>query len=299
MDPTSADRIELPEGRSCANCGAALVGPWCHACGQRVVRDDERRFGALLREFLGRLTSFEAKLPRSVLTLVFRPGRLGVEWIRGSRVRWTTPIGLFLVVNLLYFLNPPVTDFHLPLRDQLKSGGYGAWAQARVEERAPGTRAWVEGSAPVPDGLAAFEDRYDGKSRALSKTLLVLHVPPFALALLLLHRRRRLFYVDHLVHALHFWTFLLLALMAVPALSIAVNRGLLGAGWIERLDAGEALWKLGLIALLVAYLVALVRRAYDEPWRLALPKAALAFLAAALIHFAYRALLFEVTLRAV
>lgn len=249
---------------------------------------------------MGRVTSLEGKLPRSVLALAFLPGKLGAEWLAGRRARWSSPFSLFLVVNLLYFLSPPVTDFHLPLKDQMTGQGYSTWALERVEDRVPGIKAWLgarESGAveELPAGFRTFEKDYNDRSKDLSRSLLILHVPFLAVALLVMHRRRRVYFVDHFVNALHYWTFLLLSLMVFPRLSSLVNAGLFRLGWIDSVKAGEGSWKLTLVAIHILYLTVLLRRAYGQGWPLSLSKAIPAFVVCALTHFLYRALLFAIT----
>lgn len=290
----ASDRGAVPE--LCANCGAALQGRWCHACGQEALRPEQRRLGWILRQWLGRMTSFDGKFPRSLVVLVGRPGRLGEEWAEGRRVRWSSPFSLFLVINLVYFLFARITDFSLPLEDMLRESSYAGWAQAAVEEHVPGTTAWAKEGGPVPDGLREFVQTYNRKSEGLSKTLIILHVPPTALAMMWLHLRRRRYFVDHFIHALHYWSALLLTLILVPAISVGVNRGLLRLGWVDSPDAGEGLWKAGLIAWLVTSLWLLLRRAHGESRLRAAWKAVLVFVACAATHLAYRGLLFAVTM---
>ena len=130
---------------------------------------------------------------------------LGAEWLAGRRARWTAPFSLFLVVNLLYFLSPSVTDFKLPLKDQLTSQSYSGWAVERVDARFPGTKELLttditgmseeEVAELRPKGLEDFADRYDSRSRDLSKSLLILHVPILAAALCILQRKKQVFFV--------------------------------------------------------------------------------------------------------
>lgn len=297
MTQPPAPSAPAPAEQACPNCGAVLVGEWCHDCGQKRLHPEQRTLRWLLGQFLGKLTSMDGQLPRSLGALAFQPGRLGREWLEGRRARWASPFALFLVVNLLYFLSPPVTDFHLPMSDQLNGQWYSGWVVEHVDARFPGVETWLAGvdASATPTGFRAFEEQFNRRSEGLSKTLLILHVPLLALALLILHPKRRLHYVDHFVIALHHWTFLLLTLMVVPRIADFVSRLLFAWGWISTPTAGQPVWKLGMLGLVLLYLAVLLKRSYGQSWLPSLAKAFPAFLSCGLAHLAYRAALCALT----
>jgi len=83
-------------------------------------------------------------------------------------------------------------------------------------------------------------------------------IPLFALVLKILYVRRRIFYIDHLVYALHIHSFAFLAIMLIVAASIGLNRiapGLL-AGWLIAL-----LWIVFAIQIFLS-----IRRVYRQGW---------------------------------
>ena len=59
-------------------------------------------------------------------------------------------------------------------------------------------------------------------------------IPLFALVLKVLYIRRRLFYIDHLIYALHIHTFFYTAIMLIALATIGLNRFAPGAvaGWL-------------------------------------------------------------------
>jgi Protein of unknown function (DUF3667) len=94
----------------CQNCGAALTGPFCSACGQR---EHSRiiSLGALLKEAIEDFWHVDSRLWRTLRSLVAKPGFLTVEFLAGRRVRYVPPFRLYLVFSILLFL---LTS---PLRD--------------------------------------------------------------------------------------------------------------------------------------------------------------------------------------
>jgi uncharacterized membrane protein len=91
-----------PPGTPCANCGAELRGPWCHACGQ-LGEDFHRSWIRLMGESVEGLVHMDGRLWRTLPDLVLRPGRLTRRYLDGHRAPQIPPLRLFLVVLLLVF----------------------------------------------------------------------------------------------------------------------------------------------------------------------------------------------------
>jgi hypothetical protein len=83
-------------------------------------------------------------------------------------------------------------------------------------------------------------------------------IPLFAFVLKILYIRRRVFYVDHLVYALHIHTFAYVAIMLIVLITIGLNRSIPGvfAGWII-----AALWITFATQIFLS-----IRRVYRQDW---------------------------------
>ncbi|HEY2050962.1 MAG TPA: DUF3667 domain-containing protein [Caulobacteraceae bacterium] len=91
-----------PPGSPCANCGAELFGPWCHACGQ-LGEDFHRSWIRLIGESVEGLVHMDGRIWRTLPDLVLRPGRLTRRYLDGHRAPQIPPLRLFLVVLLILF----------------------------------------------------------------------------------------------------------------------------------------------------------------------------------------------------
>ena len=83
-------------------------------------------------------------------------------------------------------------------------------------------------------------------------------IPLFAFVLKMLYVRKRVFYIDHLVYALHIHSFAYLAIMLIVLITIGLNRSIPGAfaGWI-------------IAALCITFAVQVflsIRRVYRQGW---------------------------------
>src|SRR5438309_1003805 len=83
-------------------------------------------------------------------------------------------------------------------------------------------------------------------------------IPLFALVLKVLYVRKRVFYIDHLVYALHIHSFAYLAIMLIVLITIGLNRSIPGvfAGWTI-----AALW-----ITFAAQIFLSIRRVYRQGW---------------------------------
>src|SRR5437763_3705818 len=83
-------------------------------------------------------------------------------------------------------------------------------------------------------------------------------IPLFALVLKVLYVRKRIFYIDHLVYALHIHSFAYLAIMLIVLITIDLNRSIHGsfAGWII-----ASLWITFAVQIFLS-----IRRVYRQGW---------------------------------
>ncbi|MFM5930789.1 MAG: DUF3667 domain-containing protein [Novosphingobium sp.] len=86
---------------ACLNCGTALVGKHCHACGQAA--HVHKTIGAFFHDLLHGVFHFEGKIWRTIPALALRPGRMTREYIDGRRASYVSPIALFLFSVFLMF----------------------------------------------------------------------------------------------------------------------------------------------------------------------------------------------------
>ncbi len=105
VEPSADGRTGGGDGHThegaCLNCGAALVGEYCHACGQKA--HVHRTLGAFGHDLLHGVLHFEGKIWRTLPMLAWRPGELTRRYIAGERARFVSPLALFLFSVFLMF----------------------------------------------------------------------------------------------------------------------------------------------------------------------------------------------------
>ncbi|WP_165967333.1 DUF3667 domain-containing protein [Luteimonas aestuarii] len=105
--PTSAH--ETSTGRSttgtrgdCPNCGTPLLGDHCYACGQ-PTKGLVRHFSSIVGDFFDSVFDYDARTPRTLWPLLFKPGTLTLEYFAGHRVRYVSPVRLFFFLAIVTF----------------------------------------------------------------------------------------------------------------------------------------------------------------------------------------------------
>ena len=139
-----------PAGR-CPNCEAVLTGAFCANCGQEahLHHASTREF---LHEFIGHYVAIEGKLWSTMSRLLFRPGALTNEYIRGRRVRFVQPLRIYLTLSLLFFAVLKFTGGFEPVIDE--KARPGAEAAATPKRGAPDAE---RGKAAAEAAIADME----------------------------------------------------------------------------------------------------------------------------------------------
>lgn len=87
----------------CLDCGAELVGLYCHVCGQRDVRR-RLQLGRLLGDALANILTWDSRALRTLLGMMRTPERVVRGYVEGQRQRYANPVGFFLVISSFLFL---------------------------------------------------------------------------------------------------------------------------------------------------------------------------------------------------
>ena len=87
----------------CLNCNAELNGRFCHACGQENLEPKESFWG-LVTHFFYDITHFDGKFFTTLGYMLYKPGFLSKEYIRGRRASYLNPIRMYVFTSALFFL---------------------------------------------------------------------------------------------------------------------------------------------------------------------------------------------------
>jgi Protein of unknown function (DUF3667) len=89
--------------KDCLNCGTIVQGKYCQQCGQENVVPHET-FGHMVKHFAYDITHFDTKFFDSMKHLLFRPGFLPTEYMKGKRASYLNPIKKYVFTSAIFFL---------------------------------------------------------------------------------------------------------------------------------------------------------------------------------------------------
>ena len=273
LETTAADVTNW--STACLNCGTPLGGAFCSHCGQRAIPPHPTTRD-LAGDAYGELVGWDGKVADTIRLLLRHPGELTRRLLNGQRSRYISPVRLYLICSLLYFLLastaplPDVTDVEVGV-------GFG-FGESSAETQTPGEQAFAksmtEGFARLTDAEKADLERwtseqprffrpilragardYPGLQKRVTATMpraLFLLVPVLALILGLFYRGRH--FPEHLYFAIHFQAFVFLVLTLI---GLASYSRVVIAIAIAQVLGGLVILAYGLVAQ---------RRVYGERW---------------------------------
>ena len=307
IQPMESDRVPTPaDPAPCTNCGAGPVGRYCAACGQRHVTPQDFTARAFVHDLLGEFVSLDGRLWLTLWTLVRHPGKLARDYFDGRGARYMRPLNLFLLLNLVFFVIQPHTGLlQWHLRGYLRGMRN---AQAQVDQKRLERAESAASSAttkpattgrPTLESMETFESNFEATIQNLKKSMLLVAIPLFALALSALYgTRHRL--AEHLIFSTHFYAFSVFALTVLVPLAFWTVIGAFRLFHAPRaafmaLGTEDAL-TVALLAIFGVYLYAGLRRMYGDSPLAGAARALALFGAYQLLVLAFSLSMFRITL---
>lgn len=230
---------------TCTNCGAAVSGRYCGACGQKVEVHSHTLW-SFVTEAAEVLTHGDSRLWRTLGQLISHPGFLTQQFLIGRRAAYLPPFQLYVVLSVLFFM---IFSFTGPVSTKSLETSAGAIA-GRVDARSDSQsteklcRSAVS-PLPGPDWIrrpflnACLRTNAD-QSRELGREFIhnlgramFVFLPVLAGIMMCLYRRPKRFYVDHLLLLVHNQAFLFLLLSTY----LIATHWLRASGWTWSLTA--------------------------------------------------------------
>jgi hypothetical protein len=241
--------MTLPE---CSNCGAALTGPYCAACGQHA-HGSARSVAVLLHDAWHVMTHIDGRFWLTMYMLLLQPGRLTQEYFAERRARYLPPVRLYLVISLVFFALGPLAQRGVPVSSVAPAPGGvsgvaespSSHAQALGPRESAGKSNESSGFNIEFRDCAKIETSFKWLEEPLRRAcyrnvaaggapvraafianipkMMFIFLPLIAIVMLLLYWRPRRYYVEHLVFYLHTHAAMFLLLLLLGPLSWAVR----------------------------------------------------------------------------
>jgi hypothetical protein len=220
--PPKFKRREIRRGTRCLNCDTETTARFCPECGQENV-DINISLWEIFNEAIQEFLQLDSKFLRTIVPLVTKPGKLTREWAAGRRVRYVSPLRLYLIVTAGFFLLLGLMGTS-PFQNKHGEGSSPQLTDSRMEQKLPTPLRFVVHQLTKIEHL-------DGRQLGpvfmeQLPTGIFIMLPFFAAVVWILYSRNRRYYVEHVVFALHChaFYFLVLGVMTVlpstPAMSV-------------------------------------------------------------------------------
>ena len=113
-----------PTNKICKNCETPfkVTYEFCPHCGQKSKED--LTIGVLFYNTISNYFSFDARFFRSFIPLMFKPGYIAKEFVKGKRLQYLHPAQYYLFVSVIFFfiLSFKVNEFNRAADEAFKKG---------------------------------------------------------------------------------------------------------------------------------------------------------------------------------
>lgn len=124
-------RKYTPPYKYCKNCGAELIGAYCHKCGQ-FAYDSKQPFWKYIQQYFENVYQFDTKIPNTVWQLFRRPGFLTNEFNSGKIASYMNPLKLNMFILIIVFTAVMITGKKF-VNKELVSANIPGYIKEKIE----------------------------------------------------------------------------------------------------------------------------------------------------------------------
>ena len=94
---------DLPDtNQTCKNCGTSFIGKYCPHCSQSV-KEFEQPISFMIVDFVGNMFAFDTRFWRTFKAVLYKPGEMTNEFVKGHRVRYMPPFRFYIFMSFVFF----------------------------------------------------------------------------------------------------------------------------------------------------------------------------------------------------
>jgi len=216
----------------CKNCQTEFKGKYCPECGQSIW-DYEKPFGLLIYDLMGNIFAFDTRLWRTFKAVLFQPGKLEDDFIKGHRVKYMPPFRFYVFVSFIFFLMLNYSSSEnkgiVKLKENSKSsfqlgmgevelGGKSKADLLRFDLNVDEEESVTEREQKLAE-ILSHPEYYIPEFIKYISWMLFLLMPLYGSLLWLLFHKKHRFYLGHLIFAINQHSFLFILLIVLMATS--------------------------------------------------------------------------------
>lgn len=189
---------------TCKSCGNTHQENFCPECGEKAFDQKQLSIRLIITETIDGFIHFDNKFFVTFKTLMTRPGQLSIDYTEGRRLKYMHPVQFFFVANLLFFFFTISNIYYLPLQDYLTHRPFIKYNTELVVQH-----KLIKTNLSMPEYEQLFNDRIAYNS----KEFIFAFVPFYGVLCMLMFFWIKRFFLEHLVFATHFMSFVLLLVL--------------------------------------------------------------------------------------
>lgn len=270
----------------CPNCSEPLHGQYCSQCGQNQ-KNTNRYFLILLNEAFEGLFSWNSKAWLTTVAMFFKPGFLTTEHFANRRARYISPLRLYIITSVVFFLTLSIINFFgLNSTATNSNVTIDQQGQSQTNEASPIETSELVKNPTVKVNVPFLGDDIEGslssklkakvenanKVGATNPKRLIAKIidsmpavtffllPFYALVFKLIFLKNKRYYAEHLIFAVHFNCFLFSFYTLIMIAQVSL--GPMFAAWLVVI----------FIAWSNIYLAKSIKRVYQQNWPVTIAK---------------------------
>ncbi|MFK8012664.1 MAG: DUF3667 domain-containing protein [Marinicellaceae bacterium] len=260
----------------CPSCQQQMGKAYCSYCGEKRLDAKSRSIKHIIGDYIENISSFDNKIWRSFKLLFLYPGVYDKNYHSGRRIKYLKPISLFLIINFLFALFSPITDFNVTLIDQLTLQPYSHWVNSiHLEYLLP--------ESGLTQNIYAL--KYNQSVIILSRSTIIIQALLLYFFIVIINRKKDYYHGDHLIFSLnlHSWY------MAWIVILMAFIKAMIWLLDLISIDMNFGFWYYKLLPVgLGIYILIALNRLYQWNWWQTLIRGILLFAAIRICHIIYR-----------
>lgn len=214
----------------CKNCETAFHGNFCPECGQSI-KEFERPFRFLIIDLTGNIFAFDTRFWKTLVAILFKPGKLTLDYVKGHRVRYMPPFRFYVFISFIFFLllNSYTTRLTKTAPDGKSNvtifGDYKGIDSINATDSINAVEE-IQTAPPVKDDIAAKKDFFNEHPELFFEQFLTnlswamfLLMPFYGFLLWLFHRKSQRYYIIHFIMAINQHAFMFFVLIIVFSLA--------------------------------------------------------------------------------
>jgi Protein of unknown function (DUF3667) len=216
----------LDSAWTCLTCGQEASGNFCAHCGEKRRADHDFSLRHVVADAAEAFFHIDSKIFLTLKTLITVPGKLTADFFLGRRKPYMSPLQTFFVCNLIFFVLQPLTGLEIlapSLRTYENTDRLKSIAMRMVDHRLANEHLSRNNQQQFVD----FSARFYRNAHLQAKSMIFVLAPLLAAVMAVLNLRKRRYFSEHLIFALHayaWWLLWLLVILVIAALSFVSSK---------------------------------------------------------------------------